>query len=323
MRWLSRGFVAVGLAVVALYALGPREPVETAVSFDERLLGGGVDAYFAAAEARVPGIRPGSEKRVIWAGEAEVQTPVALVYFHGFSASSEEIRPVPDEVAAALGANLVYTRFRGHGRGSDAMAEGSVQGWMQDAAEALAVARRVGERVIVLSTSTGGSIAAVAMLDEKLRRDVAGVVFVSPNFGLRHAAAPLLTVPAARHWLPLIVGDRRSFEPRSPEQAKHWTTEYPSVAVFPMAALARFAAGQDYSRLDLPALFYYSNEDKVVRADLTKLVQENWGGSVTHAAPDLKPGDDGFAHVVTGRIMSPGTTAQAVALILDWARALP
>ena len=100
---------------------------------------------------------------MICAGAAETKAPLSIVYLHGFSASSEEIRPVPDDVAAALGANLVHTRFKGHGRDGDAMAEGSVPTWMADAVEALAVARRVGKKVMIMSTSTGGTLAALAL----------------------------------------------------------------------------------------------------------------------------------------------------------------
>ena len=73
----------------------------------------GVDAYFQSQEIPTLNIREDSEKRVIWAGDVEAKTPLSVVYLHGFSASSQEIRPVPDDVASALGANLVYTRFQG------------------------------------------------------------------------------------------------------------------------------------------------------------------------------------------------------------------
>ncbi|MDT8329357.1 MAG: alpha/beta fold hydrolase, partial [Roseovarius sp.] len=203
------------------------------------------------------------------AGERETRTALSIVYFHGFSASSQEIRPVPDLLAQAFGANLVYTRFRGHGRDSDAMGEASASDWLADAAEALAVARATGERVVILATSTGATVAAVALQDPALRERVAGVIFVSPNFGINNRLAPLLTWPGARHWLPLVAGERRSFEPRNPEQAAEWTTEYPSIAVFPMAALVAHARSLDYSKMTLPALFYYSDDDRVVRPDLT------------------------------------------------------
>ncbi|MGX1003159.1 alpha/beta fold hydrolase [Roseovarius sp. MBR-6] len=318
MRWIGRALLALAVLVAAGLVLAPKEPLEMPPAFEPRRFGEGIGVYLEAMESRFDDIRPDSHKRVIWAGEQETRTALSIVYFHGFSASSQEIRPVPDLLAQAFGANLVYTRFRGHGRDSDAMGEASASDWFADAAEALAVARATGERVVILATSTGATVAAVALQDPALREQVAGVIFVSPNFGINNPLAPLLTWPGARHWLPLLAGDRRSFEPRNPEQAAEWTTEYPSIAVFPMAALVAHARRLDFSAMTLSALFYYSDDDRVVRPDLTDKIVARWGGPVTRIAPDLAPEDDPFAHVITGDIMSPGTTDAAVQAMTEW-----
>ena len=57
------------------------------------------------------------------------------------------MRPLPDKVAAALGANLFYTRLTGHGQDGAAMAEGSVNAWINDYAEAMAIGRAIGGKV--------------------------------------------------------------------------------------------------------------------------------------------------------------------------------
>ncbi len=314
------GILAIGLA--ALFVFGAREPVVVDVRFDPKRFEKGVAAYFERAEADVADLREGSQKRVIWAGQAEETTPLSVVYMHGFSASSEEIRPVPDAVAAALGANLVYTRFKGHGRDGDAMATARVQDWMRDAAEALAAARAVGGKVLVIATSTGASVATAALAQPDLAENVVGAVFVSPNFGINNAVAPLLTWPAARHWLPLLAGKRRSFEPMNEQQAAHWTTEYPSVAVFPMAAIVKHAANLDHGKITVPALFYFSDKDAVVDASETVRVAERWGAPVTRGYPDLREGDDPLAHVIAGDIMAPGNTDKAIKRILEWVATL-
>lgn len=319
---LLRGLGRLALALLAVIAvalvLAPREEVAQPAPFEPRKFGEGIGVYLEVVESAYDDIRPDSEKRVIWAGQRETRTPISIVYLHGFSASSQEIRPVPDRLAEAFGANLVYTRFRGHGRTPDAMGEATASDWLADAAEALALGRATGERVIVLATSTGASIAAVALQEAALREGVAGIIMVSPNFGINNPVAPLLTLPGARHWLPLLAGQRRSFEPRNPGQAAEWTTEYPSAAVFPMAAIVAHARDLDYSGMTPPALFYYSDADRVVRPDITAEVAARWGGQVTRAAPDLGSEDDPFAHVIAGEIMSPGNTARAIDVMRDW-----
>lgn len=317
-KWLGRGVLFVIVLGLALWNFGPYEPSGTEVSFDEGLLGNDVDAYLASREARFDDITPGVEKRVVWHGVRGEKTRQVLVYVHGFSASSEEIRPVPDRIASALGANLVYTRLQGHGRSDAAMAEATTEGWMRDVAEALAVARAVGEEVIILSTSTGGTLVAEAARQPALMQQVRGVIFVSPNFSINNPLAPLLTLPAARNWLPLVAGRTRSYEPRNDRQAIFWTTSYPTVAVLPMAALVERARSRDFAVIKLPALFWYSDADQVVVPAATDKVVARWGGPVTVMKVTLGAGSDPYAHVIAGAIASPSQTELTVAGMLSW-----
>ncbi|KZY32046.1 hypothetical protein A3731_22780 [Roseovarius sp. HI0049] len=166
-------------------------------------------------------------------------------------------------------------------------------------------------------------MAAVAAHDAGLMRDVKGIAFVSPNFGLKAALAPLLTLPGARYWVPLVGGRTRSFEPQNDRHASEWTTSYPMEAVMPLAALVKHAAGLDYGAVTVPALFYYSESDAVLDAGASDEVREAWGGPVTYAVPELGPGVDPAAHVIAGDILSPGNTGAATKLILDWIGGLP
>lgn len=321
IKWIGRLVLVLIVAIAGIWAFGPREAADVAARFEGEI-GADLDAYLAAREAKFTDIRDGEAMRIVWAGETGAKTPLAVVYFHGFSASSEEIRPVPDEVAAGLGANLVYTRFAGHGRTEDAMAEPSVADWMRDVDEALQIARRVGERVVILSTSTGGTFAAEAAMAPDLAEAIAGIVFVSPNFGINNPAAPLLSWPAARWWLPILVGERREFEPRNAGQAAHWTTSYPNVAALPLAAIVDHAVDLDFAGATIPALFYFTDQDKVVLAERTRHVMAAWGGPVRFVEAPMGAGVDDFGHVVTGDIISPGNTPGTIAAILDWAKGL-
>lgn len=317
-RTAARLFAILAAAAVLLWIFGPYEPVELHAAFNPARFSEDVPAYFAAREAALPDIRPGTEKRVIWAGAPGEKTGVVVVYLHGFSASSEEIRPVPDRIAQALGANLVYTRLAGHGRTGPAMAEPAIADWTRDTAEALAAARMLGEQVVIVATSTGATLAVAAAMDPVMSQDVVAMVLVSPNFGINSAAAPLLTFPAARHWLPLIAGRTRDTRPDSAEEARFWTTSYPSVALMPMAALVQEVRGLDVSRIPIPALFWFSPEDRVVRPDLTQDIARRWGGPVAVRLVTMGPGDDPNAHVVAGAIKSPGQTDLAVTEMTAW-----
>ena len=193
---------------------------------------------------------------------------------------------------------------------------------MIGASEALAVGREVGERVVVKATSTGGSIATLGMTQPDLAEAVAGVVMISPNFAVNNPAAPLLTFPAARYWVPVLVGERRSFEPRNAGQADHWTTEYPMVATLPMARVAKAARDADHGAIKVPLMLYFNDGDRVVKAEATRAVAARWGGPVAMVEAPARGDVDPYLHVVAGDIMSPGNTDAAVQAIVDWAKGL-
>lgn len=316
MVWV---LLALAVAFAALWFLAPREPVAMA-PFDPAAIPAdpaALPAWLAAQEAAVPGIRPGAEKQVIWAGAPGARTPWAVVYVHGFSATLQEIRPVPDRVAKGLGANLFFTRLTGHGQDGAALAAATAGDWRRDMAEALAIGARLGDRVLVIATSTGGTLAALAAAEGQA---MDGLALVAPNFALRSRAGALLDLPFARHWAPLVAGAERSFPPRNDAHGRWWTTRYPTTAVFPMAAVMRLARETDFAAARVPALFLFSPQDYVIDPAALRRVAEAWGGPA--GVTEIDPGAGGDAHVIAGDVLSPDGTAPAVTAILDFAGGL-
>ena len=338
MKLLGRILGALALLAVAVLVLAPREPLggaeyrplPDAPRPEDRV------ASVLRAEKLIRDIRPGAEKEVVWARPDKARTPLAIVYLHGFSATKEEIRPVPDDVARALGANLFFTRFTGHGRTPAAMAQATVQAWMDDVSEALAVGEAIGERTLIIATSTGVTLAALATLGEdsfgdgpvaagaggaEVMRNVLGMVLVSPNFGLQNPAARILTLPFARTLAPLIAGKTREGTADSEEEARWWTISYPTEALVPMAAAAEAAGSFPYPAAP-PALFIISDVDKVVDPEATRAVAARWGKKGAEVfVVEPGPDDDPNGHVIAGRIMSPGLTATVTEKIIAWTRA--
>jgi pimeloyl-ACP methyl ester carboxylesterase len=305
------------LVALAAFALGPRPVSDTTITFDENSLPGDLETYLDTSESRFDDLRPGNERQIIWAYPASrARTPLAIVYIHGFSASPGELRPLPDLVAKELGANIYFARLKGHGRGENAMLEGSVHGWVNDFAEAVAIGRRLGERVVVMATSTGASLATWAATRPELMRNVAGLVQFSPNYGIQAAGSGLLTMPWAKQMLRLIVGERRSFEPRNELHAQFWTYEYPSAALLPMAAMVKLANEVDPRSITVPSLFVYSPRDQVIRPELVKAKAGNWGGPATII--EVTDDDDPSHHVIAGDALSPSTTGRLAAETARW-----
>ena len=319
MRRLGKIALVVLAILVVAFLLGPRPDTAETMSFDPSTVGPDLDAYLAESEASFSDIREGLHKEIIWADPgSKTKTPVSIVYLHGYSASRVEIDPVPQNVARALGANLYYTRLSGHGRSNDAMAEARLTDWFDDTAEALEIGRRLGDKVLVLSVSTGGTLATWAASQPELAAKMDGLVMISPNYAVHGAPIWLLNMPWAETLLPLILGAERSWEPRNEGQAHGWTTRYPSKAVFPMGALLKVVSGIDPASLKVPALFIYSMQDKVVVPERTAEVAKAWGGPVE--VVNIENADDDNHHVITGDILSPSTTQEVSGTIIAWAQ---
>ena len=277
-----------------------------------------LDGWLAEREAQVPELRPGCEKRIAWA-DGPRRTAWAVVYVHGFSASRREISPYPEKVAEGLGANLFGTRLTGHGQDGAAMGRATLADWRADVAEALAIGRALGERILAVSCSTGCTVLTLALAGGER---VAGTVMISPNFGLRtRRLQAALDAPFAAHWAPLLI--RRPQRPPAASAASTiWTSGFPVRAYAPMAEAVRGVRRADLEAIHAPALFVHSDSDQIVDPVLTAAVMRRWGGPSRHIAPPRREGDDPMSHVIAGDALSPAQTEPLVAATLDWVRSL-
>ena len=63
--------------LILVFVFGPREPVQLGTGYDNIMIGDDIDAYLAMREGQFDDIIDGVEKQVIWAGEANVKTPLS------------------------------------------------------------------------------------------------------------------------------------------------------------------------------------------------------------------------------------------------------
>ena len=291
-------------------------------NFNPNLIGSNIDQYLKEIEGQFLDIKEGVEKKVIWAGEINKKTPISIVYIHGFTASSEEVRPLPDKIADDLNANLFFTRLTGHGRNPTAMETCSIPNWMKDLHEAIEIGSRIGEKVILMSSSTGGTISVTSALDKEISQKILGYIFMSPNFGINNKFANMISWPLSEYWLKLILGKNIKHNPRNDLNKKFWTMSYPTNALIPMGKLIKEVNKYDYSTVDKPALFYFSMEDKVVDPNKIKKFISNWGGKITTKIVRLSSKDDKFSHVLAGDIISPYQTEHAKLIMVNWIKNL-
>lgn len=268
-------------------------------------------AWFATQERAAGVTDPDVAKRVVFADSAHpAKTPWSVVYLHGFSATRQETSPLSEEVARALGANLYETRLRGHGLPGDSLGHVQARDWMSDAAFALDIARRLGDSVLVIGTSTGGTLGVwLATLPKPVREGLHALVLISPNFGPKDPAAGLLTLPWAEVVLPRFI-PQREWVAKNEEQKRFWTVRYPSTALFPMQALVEHVREASVNDYDVPTLALYNQGDQVVDAGRTTTWLDALDSKGRVKAERVlvtpKAGEDG--HVIAGRIVSPSQT---------------
>ena len=323
MRKIILAVVAIVVVLALVIALGPRPAVDTRVTFDPAAIESDPDAWLAAGESHFDNILDGQQKEIVWAFPAsKARTPISLVYVQGFSASRGEAAPLTDLVASELGANVYYARLAGHGRDGAAMAEASVNGWVNDMAEALSIGRAIGDEVVILSMSTGSTLAAWAAVERPdLMENVKGIVLMSPNFQIKAAGAWVITMPWGKQILRLVNGPERGFEPANETQARFWTERYPVEALLPMAALVKRVTASQVEGAQVPVLFIFSDADTVVDHSATREIAARWGGPYEIEMIPEKPGTDN--HVIVGDALRPENNEPFAARITDWIRALP
>mgnify|MGYP005805356701 CR=1 FL=1 len=321
--------VAVVLAtivalVAAIYLAGPRNALGPQVPTQRPLPPHDItalDGWLQASEATHADIKPGTAKGIVWATPAHQRTPWAVVYLHGFSASRLETAPVADQVAKALGANAFHTRLTGHGLPGPAMGDASAQDWMADAVEAVQIGHTLGERVLLISCSTGSTLATWLALSPE-GHTVAAHAFISPNFGPKDKRSEIINGPWGQRIALALEGETRGWTPEDAHEANAWTPRYPTRALFPMMALVKSVRESDLSQFQTPVLMLYSAQDETVDPAETQAAFARMG-SPAKAIEVVRYSHSKGQHVLAGDIKDPQAVAPMVDSIVKWVRALP
>jgi alpha-beta hydrolase superfamily lysophospholipase len=324
-RLLLGSLAIVSLALAGAYWLGPRNafgpmvpsprpepPKDLAVLAD----------WIQQSESAYPDIKPGNAKSIVWVGTPGSRTHWSVVYIHGFSASPLETAPLAETVAKQLGANLFNTRLSGHGRADgNAMGLASVQDWMADTLEAVQIGQALGERVLLVSCSSGSTLATWLGTSADAAR-VNAHVLISPNYGLRDKRSEIINAPWGQKIALWLEGSTHSWKPESAAEANAWTSSYPTQALFPMMALVKQVRESDLSRFQAPALVLFSERDETVDPAEIRSAFARLGSSHKSIVPVSYSQSRG-QHVLAGTIKDPAAVAPMADTIVRWIQSLP
>lgn len=262
IKWL-----AAPLILVAGYFLGPQPdfpPLESAILPFEGTLED-LPEKIAAAESQIANLKPGNEAHILWADSIR-RTPYCIVFLHGFSASPREGDPIVLDFARRYGINLYLPRLSGHGiQDPEAFQNLHPQDLINSAREAIGIGRQLGEKVIVMGSSTGCTLGAY--LAAKNPGAVAALMLYSPNFAIANGAAPLMSKPWGLQLAQLAHGgsNYHTWEPETPEVHKYWTTSYRVESLVCLQALLdQTMQPEIFNKIDIPVFtgYYYKNEEE-------------------------------------------------------------
>ncbi len=292
------------LTMVVVFLSGPEFSVETKI--DNINLPENLDEYLQKKESKFSDITTGAEKKIIWADQKNKRTEYSIIYIHGFSATRQEITPVCDDIAKKIGANLFYTRIAGHGRGSAPMGEATTNQWLNDGVEALRIGERIGEKVIIISTSTGSTLSAWLEMKKQYNKKIYAMVMISPNFYPKDPFAGIVLWPWGMEIARAIIGDTREWKPVNDAQAKYWTYKYKIEVVFNMMGLVDIVDEMNLKDFKTPLLIIHTNFDKVVSVEK---IHERFAeiGSSHKRRVEVNDTISESGHVLVGDITSPNT----------------
>lgn len=153
--------------------------------------------------------------------------PTAIVLFHGLSASPAQFVRFAHDLHER-GNNVIVPRLPRHGhsdRLSDALASLTAADLRTTASESIALARGLGERVIVAGFSLGGLLALWVAQHEDVHRAVAispflGIALV-PNRWMETLSEMMLKLPNVFPWWDPIARERQLPEYGYPRYATH------------------------------------------------------------------------------------------------------
>jgi pimeloyl-ACP methyl ester carboxylesterase len=208
-------------------------------------------------------IKPDNEARVVWANDSvKNKTEYALVYLHGFTASQGEGDPVHRSLAKKFGCNLYLSRLAEHGIDTtEPMVNLTSDNLWETAKQALAIGKQIGNKVILVGTSTGGTLALKLAAEYP---DIHALILMSPNIAINDPTAWILNNPWGLQIARLVTGSKYlDSEDTREAYRKYWTYHYRIEAAVNLEELVETSMKKEtFERVKQPtlALYYYKDE---------------------------------------------------------------
>ncbi|RLD86991.1 MAG: alpha/beta hydrolase [Bacteroidetes bacterium] len=223
-----------------------------------------VASQVKALNDKTSNLKPDNEARIIWANpKAPEKTEYVLVYIHGFSASCKEGYPTNYNFAKRYGINMYCARLADHGVSDEKpMINLTAERYLESAKQALQIGSQLGEKVILMSTSTGGTLSLKLAADNPW---IYALIMYSPNVDVVDKKAHWLTNKFGYGLAKMVKGDMIVYDDDPPEVQKYWQSQYHINGVRAMTQLLeKTMTPETFARVKQPVFvgYYYKNEEE-------------------------------------------------------------
>ena len=259
LKWL--GILLVILIIV--YFLGPQPSTPKynkelpVIPRDPSQL----EKYIGDNEAKHK-LKPDNEARIVWFNDAaKEKTEYAVVYLHGFSASQEEGNPVHVEFAKKFGCNLYLTRLAEHGIDTtNPLANYTAEKSWRSAVEAYVIGKQLGQKVILMSTSTGSTLAIKLCAEFP---EIAANIMMSPNIAINDPNAWMLNNHWGLQFAEIVQGKHRTSDDTTALYAQYWNHRYSTSSLVQLEELVESTMKEStFTKVTQPTLMLYYFKDK-------------------------------------------------------------
>ena len=296
------------LSLGLLYSVGPRVHYEAPVLLNSDIEAdiSLLDQWVDKREAAVADIKPGNKARIVWADSSHRKTEYALVYLHGFSASHEEGAPLHTDFARRYGMNLYLSRLEDHGRpDSNSFVRLTPENYLQSAEEAIDVAKKMGDKVIVMSCSTGSTLAVIlASAGEKIH----SMIMYSPNIDIYDPKSEMLLYPWGKQLSKVVMGGEYNRIQYDTTAQKYWNSIYHTNALFTMKTMIhQYMNKEHFEKLSMPVFmgYYYKDEEHQDKVVSVKRMLDFYDQISTPADKKRKMAfPNSGSHVISSHVMS-------------------
>jgi esterase/lipase len=227
---------------------------------------------FINQQEAVHTIKPDNEARVVWANDSlKNKTEYSLVYLHGFTASQGEGDPVHRDLAKKFGCNLYLSRLAEHGIDTtEPMVNLTADNYWETAKQALAIGKQIGNKVILVGTSTGGTLALKLAAEYP---DVYALILLSPNIAINDPTAWILNNPWGLQIARLVKSSKYIDSEDSTEAyRKYWTYHYRIEAAVNLEELLETSMHKEtFEKVKQPTLTLYYYKDNIHQDSTVKV----------------------------------------------------